>query len=163
MHTTTTGQPITSDEIYVVSPDGQHSRDNGTYLFTRCLFIEPDHLWRGEWSTETPGVLKLSREDYIDTYSGTWLSEPGLIGIFNQTSGSNIVLETVQQLRAAAAAVTRQLTRQINRQLNHSDDRTGGWAAVDIPRGTAIHIVPPRKVFGTTAAWNERVAPLPTT
>lgn len=151
MHTTT-GQTITNNEIYVVSPDGQHSRDNGTHLFTRCLFIEPDHLWRGEWSTETPGVLKLSREDYIDTYSGTWLSEPGLIGIFNQTSGSNIVLETVQQLRDAAAAVTRQLNR-----------RNGGWRAVDIPRGTAIHIVPPRKVFGTTAAWNARITPQLTT
>ena len=33
MHTTT-GQTITNNEIYVVSPDGQHSRDNGTHL---CL------------------------------------------------------------------------------------------------------------------------------
>lgn len=48
MHTTTCGHTITDDQVYVVSPDGQHCRHNGTYRFARCIFIEPGHLWRAE-------------------------------------------------------------------------------------------------------------------
>ncbi|MGI8307005.1 hypothetical protein [Saccharopolyspora hattusasensis] len=134
---TTSGERILANEVYVVTPDGKPNRND----YLEYLFVQPDHLWRADWSPEMAGRVKLVRDDHSSpSYHAVWSTAAGLLGVCPYLDPANpFRAVSAEELRVAAASVVD--------QMSYWSPVT--FARVVVPTGFTVHIVQPGLVCAT--------------
>jgi hypothetical protein len=134
------GERIGADEIYVVTPNGNHSRTTERMEY---MFIQPEHLWRSDWLPDAAGFIRLVRDDHHAglSYDWTWPTAAGLLGVCAYPIHGEFRTVRPQELWAAAANV-------VNQMSNHRPP-PATLVTVSVPSGYTVHIVQPDLVYGT--------------